>query len=372
MTSSIQPYVEQMRSSRQTFFLLFFSLLFFTFFVTIVSPAQARLHPRPSTPDDASPAAPSWATYFQLIGFEIPRELFPLSVVFVGAPVDDLTEDQIEAAVEAAIAAWNDIPCSYAQMEWAGFRSTLDEVSDEEIPIYFRPGDDGPTTSIAWTIYGASAQIATDSQVVLNYGDYFWSSTAHPFDLPHLTDRPIVDLPSVLAHELGHVLGLGHTTAHNVATMAPHYLRDGSQIELSADDKLGLCELYPTAGVECDDDTHCAPGASCVGHEEVRVCDIHFGEIGDYCGFELQNCPHFCHLDEPEIGVGYCSSGCADDADCPAHFSCLTPPEYSSSVCQFDPAPPEEADPSCSSTKQSPIPILLLAFALVAAARLRP
>lgn len=61
-----------------------------------------------------------------------------------------------------------------------------------------------------------------------------------------VTDAPVVsDLQSILTHEIGHFLGLGHSL-DRTAVMRRDY-SDGSieQRSLTLDDELGICEIYP-------------------------------------------------------------------------------------------------------------------------------
>lgn len=69
-------------------------------------------------------------------------------------------------------------------------------------------------------------------------------------------DEVIIDLDSVLTHEIGHFLGLDHNNENLEATMSPVY-HDGetSGRSLSDDDIAGICEVYPmgreTTSNEC-------------------------------------------------------------------------------------------------------------------------
>ncbi len=327
----------------------------------------AELLPPADRPDPSQPL--SWPSlHYEFMGFQLPEDAFPLSLVFVGDPVDELTADDVQMVIEEAAGVWNDVPCSYARLQWGGFRDSLDEVSDDELPVYFRTGTGELADRIAWTVLspGTGPQ---GMSVVLNHPRYRWELQASPFQ-PRDDQRFTVDFTAVLAHELGHVLGLAHTFAHNVATMSPNYLPDGSQKVLSADDKLGLCQLYPASGDECQTDSQC-PGAACVAEEHGAVCDIPFGAIGEYCGLDLSHCADYCHFDDPEIGSGYCSTTCGDDGDCPEHLACETPPNFTTSVCLFAPVSSPQTE-GCTSTNQKPPPsLIIITLVLSSAAVLR-
>ena len=54
------------------------------------------------------------------------------------------------------------------------------------------------------------------------------------------------DLPTVLAHELGHVLGLAHSSVQGATMFARYTTGTIEQRTLKADDEEGLCSIYPS------------------------------------------------------------------------------------------------------------------------------
>jgi len=63
-----------------------------------------------------------------------------------------------------------------------------------------------------------------------------------------------IDLQSVLLHELGHVLGLGHTAGSSLSDPVMQSLYWGEQRSLRADDIAGIRTLYACAGQGCPTD----------------------------------------------------------------------------------------------------------------------
>lgn len=80
------------------------------------------------------------------------------------------------------------------------------------------------------------------------------------------------DLQSVLTHETGHFFGLAHTRVANATMNARYGSSDSSFRSLSADDRAGICSIYPPGAVDT---------SSCKG-EEPR-----YG-FSRYCGDPVQ------------------------------------------------------------------------------------
>lgn len=257
----------------------------------------------------------------------IAPENFPYSVVFIGNTLQNIAKDDVAAAIKLSIDAWNDVACAAQALQFGGFRPTMADLSADEIPIFIPAADywNGQQNLIASTNMNNPA-------IALNTAHFTWALEPAPFQfLPANTatttspDPRIVDLQSVITHELGHILGLWHTEDDATAVMNAKYLPDAGQRVLAADDKFALCHLFPKPGnnAECTDDSDC-PHGPCVSDGTFRVCQKSQANPGDYCSLDLLHCPHGCIIDSPPTGTGYCTAPCQIDADCPAHFQCIS------------------------------------------------
>jgi hypothetical protein len=140
------------------------------------------------------------------------------------------------------------------------------------------------------------------------------------------------DLRAVLTHELGHVLGIGHSMDPRATMYAGLPPGIGAR-SLDADDVTAVCTLYPASGtaspVACDEGGPACPSThACVGHECERTGDP--GTIGSAC-LDASN-PLRCEgeSDDSECvatTVGdRCARACGGDAgaNCGAGLHCVT------------------------------------------------
>lgn len=97
------------------------------------------------------------------------------------------------------------------------------------------------------------------------------------------------DLPTVLAHEIGHVLGLAHSSVQGATMFARYTTGTIEQRTVKADDEEGLCSIYPsdqtrnTAGggvvaTTCDPNAQPDPGGTSSG------CGCRVGQQTDASG----------------------------------------------------------------------------------------
>lgn len=285
----------------------------------------------PGTNDMATWRAHGW---FQTNGFALPASDMPVRLAFVGSAPSGMTIDEVESVARAAAAAWSTVPCSVARVEYVGHRSTLEDLGVDEIPFLF--GDPAqiqqcfPFGVIAWTSLTCPGDYP-DRTVFFNDADYDWSLDPRPYQ-PAVTDlhdteahRLAVDLPSVLVHELGHVLGLSHSQ-DALATMYAAYRPDGGQASLAVDDKLGICHLYAAARPrdECSSGRDCAPRESCERVDTIRLCRELRGEVGDACAPDRLVCTAQCVPAQPDQRYGYCTRQCdPGGVGCPRDFRCV-------------------------------------------------
>jgi hypothetical protein len=187
-----------------------------------------------------------------------------VDVVLSALGSDDIHDQSHLAALRAALASWNalegslaelvedDDPAQMARTDWESDSIHLVMWDDDDASGYFPPGTGIVALTPVW--FSASGKI-TDADVLFN-GDGFEFTTSG--------ELGAFDVQDVAAHELGHVLGLDHTGCVG-GTLYPYV--DPLVIlhrSPSSDEAAGLAAAYPAIG---------AGGAPCAVEGRVERAD---------------------------------------------------------------------------------------------------
>lgn len=177
-----------------------------------------------------------------------PTRAIPYSVeAGIGVPLAD---------IEASFAAWEDVPCSDLSFPIAGVvePGTYGTVLAALTSDWPHARDAVATTALT---YDRATGAILSARIELNRAGYVLADA----EVETCTGAdPHHDTRSILTHEIGHLIGLGHTTLHTGAatdpTMAPRVDPcDSSKRDLEDDDRAAICALYPAGALgSCADD----------------------------------------------------------------------------------------------------------------------
>ncbi len=147
-----------------------------------------------------------------------------------------LTDDEVEDAALDAAESWEAVGAAI-QFEYLGFTDKAEKGFDGENVVYFdetwEEGEGKAAMTYNWSTDTGDI-VAFD--IGINAIDLDWSVDEAV---------PSMDLQNTLAHELGHVLGLGHSDIDDLATM--HELTESGELikrTLRPDDENGLLSIY--------------------------------------------------------------------------------------------------------------------------------
>lgn len=254
------------------------------------------------------PPFPHWGRI--PVQYHVVQNSFPMNI-----------SDVAQERIEAGFASWSAPKCTYFNTFFAGDLpgATYDINDGKNVLLWVNkpdvwPQELGPEDSVigvtlpVWSNDGMGELLIDDADIIFNNVGFCW----YDFDPknPNTTcsgGKP-VDTLSILTHEQGHFLGLGHTTIAG-ATMEPAYLGGNDLATIEGDDTDGVCSLYPIGGTMGN-----SPGMSC------ESCRQHAAEIE--CQTVAKACTSVC------LDLGGCLQTCPKN-DVAAYESCA-------SECSFE------------------------------------
>lgn len=279
---------------------------------------------------------------------------------------DTITD--VNAAIDSAMSSWNDVACNGMTLSRSGTTTQTTNVISDGVDavdginrvVWIEQGARYPYSS---QVLGVTAPVfyqdgtILEADIVFNGVDDNWAAYADLADVPGgSTNGQAVDIESVVVHELGHLLGLGHVlngaSMPEPPTMTPTVDPQLRLRTLEANDRAGVCFLYPPDGnsnhaCSVNDDcpefisnvsesetivdrSRCSDG-TCTKIEDIPCGD---GDNGDRCC--VDNCKGALICQSLVRGqISYCVAACdpSKSAQCASGFTCTGFDGGSGGVC---------------------------------------
>jgi Matrixin len=173
--------------------------------------------------------------------------------------VSGVTATQFQTEVERAFATWEAVPTASVSFQFVGFTSALPSQEDDLTVLGFEAEPDMER------VLGATSFVVDFTTGDILESDVFFN-TIFLWSVAPAGESGRFDLRSVALHEIGHVIGLGHSALGETeirptggrrvlassAVMFPISLGPGSVADrtLQPDDVAGVSALYPGGGFD--------------------------------------------------------------------------------------------------------------------------
>lgn len=248
-------------------------------------------------------------------------------------PFGAFTDDDTFAEAEVAARAWSELPCTSVRLAIARGSASEGAVTGDGVSHVIFHGSEWPSTLVPRAL--AQTVVVVDGEGKLTDADVHLNGKDHVFSLDGAPGT--VDLRSILIHELGHAIGLGHS-ADPTATMTAAI--SGTRFRsLEADDEAGACALYAAAagkGAPRCPETPCPASFVCLaGACERRgvaraTCAPCLREV-DAC--DVAGATARCvDVDDGRV----CARACDDAHPCGGGFACRATTEAGDRQCVAD------------------------------------
>jgi predicted Zn-dependent protease len=176
---------------------------------------------------------------------------FPVRYFVTNRDVPGVTAPQLQQAVGRALSTWAAVPDVAVSSQFVGFTQTAPLSGDGMTVIGFqdRPDSDRVLGSTSFTVDAVSGEVI-EADIYLN--------SIFPWSVADAGEAGRQDVESIAVHELGHLLGLGHSALGETELIAGgrRVIGAGSVMfpiafsagnvnrALHADDTAGLADIY--------------------------------------------------------------------------------------------------------------------------------
>jgi hypothetical protein len=164
----------------------------------------------------------------------------PVSVVLSSRGSDDLPFSVVRTNVVDALQTWSEVSNQEMRLVYGGdsYRTAINSADMQNSILWIETDWQYSESTVALTrtsYYLDDPTTIIDADIVLNGCDFTWGSSLQE-------QAGIVDVRKILTHELGHVIGLAHSSVGNAMMFPSPPMRQ--RYSLSADDRSGERFLY--------------------------------------------------------------------------------------------------------------------------------
>lgn len=258
------------------------------------------------------------------------RAALPVRLV-VSLPFGPFADEVALAEIEIAARSWSEVRCTSFRATVSGQRGAAAK-DDSNSTVFFHtdgwPSELQPGALAQTVLHVGPGGALRDADIHVNGHDHRFSADGRP---------GAIDLRAVLTHEIGHVLGLGHSSDRTATMFATSSgLRWRS---LEKDDQDGVCALYPGVGSALCPAAPCPSGQLCIAARCQRP-----GTPTDVCA-PCSRVPDACEAAGDDArcldlatGGRVCGRACASDEACGAGARCLPTTQAGDLQCVLDDA----------------------------------
>lgn len=294
---------------------------------------KMRVHPIVGALALGLVCAPSTARAFTAQGYTwAANATTPVTFQLHPAGSDDIEDGSELTKIRAAFNSWEQVACSmlkFQEVDWEEPRTVRNDGKHRIMWVETEaewPGQPG-TLALTYTFYTQDAdREIVDADMVVN--GVHWTWTTVDDEVGQGTPAK-VDVETIMFHEIGHFLGLDHSSDEAAAMFASN--NKPMQRGPATDDVQGICSLYPNGQPVPGEEAGRSPvGSPCL--------------VGPDCASDL------C-LDDELIGRTYCTAQCVPVMqDCPDGYVCEDTVQFGG-LC-FAPNISDELCDLCGSSQQ--------------------
>jgi hypothetical protein len=180
----------------------------------------------------------------------------PIRYAVTNRDVPGVSAMQLQEALDRAVRAWTGVSTATISVQFTGFTGAEPGAEDQASVIGFRSRPDLDR------VLGSTSFTIDDNTGAMVEADIFLNSTVN-WSVAANGEPARYDVESIAVHEIGHLLGLGHSAIGETdltpggpsirgkrAVMFPIAYPQGNIEDrtLEADDVAGISDVYPTAG----------------------------------------------------------------------------------------------------------------------------